>query len=88
MHRDSLPVDVSLPLNAPVSRDSFERTERLLHKELLEARVRFHANQGGAGELTAALRRFAAFILEGTVRDEPTDPGSLGSSKQTVPKGE
>ncbi len=52
-----------------ISRIIFERAERLLHKELLESRARFQARYGCATEFTAALKRFAALIVEGTIPD-------------------
>jgi hypothetical protein len=53
-----------------MSRESFHRAERILHRELLEARARFHSKAGRATEFTAALKRFTALILEGTIPED------------------
>jgi hypothetical protein len=51
-------------------RESFRRAERILHRELLEARARFHSKAGRATEFTAALKRYTALILEGTIPED------------------
>jgi hypothetical protein len=59
----------------------FRRTERMLHQDLLEAHARFHNGQGGATELTAALKRFNELILGLTIlkeSDEVDGPEQTG----------